>query len=102
MVRASWNAWPGRTPPRSDVPPAGPVWGIESDAARAYGRVTAAMIDPGRSPRRRTVDLMIASTAIAAGLPLFTTNPDGFAGLADLLLVVPVSRPQVHRERSGR
>jgi hypothetical protein len=42
---------------------------------------------------------MIASTAIAAGLPLYTTNPDDFAGLYDLLAVVPVSCPQVHRER---
>jgi len=38
---------------------------------------------------------MIASTAIAAGLPLFTTNPGDFAGLTDLLAVIPVTRPQV-------
>jgi predicted nucleic acid-binding protein len=43
--------------------------------------------------------LVIASTAIAAGLPLFTTNPEDFAGLADLLAVVPVTRPEVPRER---
>ena len=72
-----------------------------SEAARAYGRVTAAVIGAGRSPRRRTAGLMIASTAVAAGLPLYTTNPDDFAGLDDLLVVVPVARPQVHRERSG-
>jgi predicted nucleic acid-binding protein len=72
---------------------------FDSEAARAYGRVTAAVIATGRQPRRRTADLMIASTAIAAGLPLFTTNPDDFAGLADLLTVVSVGRPQVPRER---
>jgi len=72
-----------------------------SEAARAYGRVTAAVIGAGRSPRRRTAGLMIASTAVAAGLPLYTTNPDDFAGLDDLLVVVPVARPQVHRERGG-
>jgi predicted nucleic acid-binding protein len=71
-----------------------------AEAARAYGRVTAAVIDAGRSPRRRTADLMIASTAMAAGLPLFTTNPDDFAGLDDLLAIVPVTRPRVHRERT--
>ena len=71
-----------------------------SEAARAYGRVTAAVIGAGRSPRRRTADLMIASTTVAAGLPLCTTNPDDFAGLDDLLPVVPVTCPQVHRERS--
>ncbi len=43
---------------------------------------------------------MIASTAIAAGLPLFTTSPGGFAGLDELLEIVPVTCPQVHRERS--
>jgi predicted nucleic acid-binding protein len=43
---------------------------------------------------------MIASTAMAAGLTLFTTNPDDFAGLDDLLAIVPVTRPRVHRERT--
>ena len=39
------------------------------------------------------------STAMAAGLPLFTTNPDDFAGLGGLLAVIPVTRPQVPKER---
>jgi hypothetical protein len=52
---------------------------FDADAARAYGRVTAAVIGAGRKPRRRAVDLMIAATAIAAELPLYTTNPDDFA-----------------------
>jgi predicted nucleic acid-binding protein len=73
---------------------------FDAEAARAYGRVAAAVIGAGRSLRRRTADLMIASTAVAAGLPLFTTNPDDFAGLDDLLTVVPVTCPQVHRERT--
>jgi hypothetical protein len=42
---------------------------------------------------------MIASTAVAAGLPLFTTNPDDFKGLEKLLTLVPVTRPAVPRER---
>jgi predicted nucleic acid-binding protein len=66
-------------------------FGVE--AARAYGQVTAAVIGAGRKPRRRAVDLMIASVAIAEGLPLFTTHPADFAGLAHLLTVVPVTRP---------
>ena len=73
---------------------------FDSEAARAYGRVTAAVIGAGRNPRRRTAGLMIAATAIAAGLPLYTTNPDDFAGLDDLLAVVPVTCPRVHRERA--
>lgn len=72
-------------------------FGVE--AARAYGRVTAAVVAAGRQPRRRTADLMIAATAIAEDLPLFTTNPGDFNGLADLLTIVPVSRPNVLHER---
>ncbi|SFS66000.1 hypothetical protein SAMN05660874_02399 [Saccharopolyspora flava] len=38
---------------------------------------------------------MIAAIAIAEGLPLFTTNPDDFKGLDDLLTISPVTRPRV-------
>lgn len=72
-------------------------FGVE--AARTYGRVCAAVIAAGRKPRRRVVDLMIAAVAIAEGLPLFTTNPDDFKGLDDLLTVVPVTRPRVLHDR---
>ncbi|GAB3445016.1 PIN domain-containing protein [Actinophytocola sediminis] len=65
------------------------------EAARLYGRVAASVVAAGRKPRRRTADLMIAATAIAEGLPLFTTNPDDFGGLRNLLTVVPVTRPLV-------
>jgi predicted nucleic acid-binding protein len=72
---------------------------FDADSARAYGRVTAAVVAAGRKSRRRAVDLMIAATAIAANLPLYTTNPSDFAGLEYLLTVVPVTRPEVPRER---
>jgi len=72
---------------------------FDAEAARIYGRVSAAVIAAGRRPRRRIADLMIAATAIAQGLPLFTTNPDDFTGLAGLLTLVPVTRPAVPRER---
>lgn len=71
---------------------------FDAEAARAYGRVTAAVIAAGRKPRRRAADLMIASTAIAARLALFTTNPDDFKGLDRLLMIVPVTRPLVPHE----
>jgi predicted nucleic acid-binding protein len=76
---------------------------FDADAARAYGRVTAAVIAAGRKPRRRAADLMIAATAIVAELPLYTTNPDDFVGLDHLVTVIPVTRPEVPSERhSGR
>ena len=44
---------------------------------------------------------MIAATAIAEGLPLYTTNPDDYAGLDSLLPIVRVTRPPVpHEHRS--
>jgi len=69
------------------------------EAARIYGLLSAATVAIGRKPRARMADLMIASTAVAEGLPLFTTNPQDFRGLDDLLTVVPVTRPQVPHER---
>jgi predicted nucleic acid-binding protein len=72
---------------------------FSAEAARTYGRVTAAVVSAGRKPRRRIADLMIAATAIAEDLPLFTTNPDDFEGLLGLLTVVPVTRPPVPSER---
>jgi predicted nucleic acid-binding protein len=72
---------------------------FDAEAARIYGRVAAAVIAAGRTPRRRMADLMIAATAIAQDLPLFTTNPGDFTWLAELLTLVPVSRPQVPAER---
>jgi predicted nucleic acid-binding protein len=70
-----------------------------AEAARAFGQVSAAAVAIGRKPRPRVADLMIASTAIAEGLPLFTVNPNDFKGLDELLLVVPVTRPLVPHER---
>jgi predicted nucleic acid-binding protein len=68
---------------------------FDAEAARLFGRVAAAVIAIGRKPRRRVADLMIAATAMAEGLPLFTTNPGDLAGLDDLIQVVPVTRPPV-------
>lgn len=59
------------------------------------------MIAAGRKPRRRIADLMIAAVAVAEELPLFTTNPSDFAGLDDLLVVVPVTRPITAPAQAG-
>ncbi len=50
----------------------------------------AAVVDAGRSHRRRVADLVVAATAHANGLPLYTRNPDDFAGLGDLVDVVGI------------
>ncbi len=64
---------------------------FDADAARAYGRIYAAAVAAGREARGgRAVDLLIAATAHAAQLPLYTRNPDGFQALDHLVEVVAV------------
>ena len=75
---------------------------FDVEAARIYGRVSAAVIAMGRKPRRRVADLMIAATAIAEGLPLFTTNPADYAGLDALVHIIAVIRPTVPHEQPHR
>lgn len=59
---------------------------FDDAAARAYGRVYASVAAAGRKARgRRAVDLLLAASALGSGLPLFTRNPDDFAGLDDLI-----------------
>jgi predicted nucleic acid-binding protein len=64
---------------------------VDANVARAFGRVYAAVATAGRKARgRRAFDLVIAATAVAADLPLYTRNPDDFAGMSDLLEVVSI------------
>jgi predicted nucleic acid-binding protein len=64
---------------------------LDGEVARAYGRVYAAVAGAGRKARgRRAFDLLIAATALAAGLPLYTRNAADFQELEGLLEVVPV------------
>jgi predicted nucleic acid-binding protein len=65
---------------------------VDEAVARAYGRVYAAVASAGRKARgRRSYDLLIAATAVAADLPLYTRNADDFRDLDGLLEVVPVA-----------
>lgn len=64
---------------------------FDAAAARAYGRVYAAVAAMGRKARgARAVDLLIAATAAAANVPLYTRNVDDFRGLEDVVTVVGV------------
>lgn len=64
---------------------------FDIEAARAYGRIYAAVATTGRKVRgARAVDLLIAATACALGLPLFTRNPEDFKALDKLVDVVAV------------
>jgi predicted nucleic acid-binding protein len=63
---------------------------FDTDSARAYGRVFAGVKAAGRSVRPRIADLLIASTAAATGLPVYTRNPADFEGLEQVVTVVEI------------
>jgi predicted nucleic acid-binding protein len=62
---------------------------FDAPCARAFGRVCAEVSAVGRKPRgTRTIDLMIASTALAHELPLYTLNASDLRGLDGLIEIV--------------
>jgi hypothetical protein len=66
---------------------------FDNEAARAYGRIYAAVAvaAAGRKARgARAEDLLIAATALGAGLPLLTRNPGDFRALDGLVEVIEV------------
>jgi predicted nucleic acid-binding protein len=63
---------------------------FDAECARMYGRMFAAARAAGQSSRARLADLLIASTAAAGGLPLYTRNPADFAALKRIVKVVRV------------
>jgi hypothetical protein len=65
---------------------------FDAAAARAFGQVAASLRRSGRKPAARALDALIAATAIANGLPLYTCNPGDFAGI-DGLALRPVTVP---------
>jgi predicted nucleic acid-binding protein len=62
---------------------------FDTACSLAFGGVGAELRLTGHKTRARGFDAMIAATAIANGLPLFTLNPDDFAGITGLDLRVP-------------
>lgn len=65
---------------------------FDAMAARTFGRVALSLRQSGRKARARAYDAMIAATAMAHDLPVYTCNPDDFAGI-DGLTVVAVAVP---------
>ncbi len=65
---------------------------FDTDCARAYGLVYAETVRAGRkAPRARALDLLIAATALAAELPLYTANAADFSALIALIDLRAVS-----------
>lgn len=71
---------------------------FDAEAARAFGAVAASLRRAGRKTRARAYDAMIAATALANDLPVYTCNPNDFAGI-DRLGVVSVPVPDVAPSR---
>jgi tRNA(fMet)-specific endonuclease VapC len=64
---------------------------FDASAARAFGRVASSLRNAGRKTTARSYDAMIAATALANALPVYTCNPDDFSGIDGLVVVaVPV------------
>ncbi len=57
---------------------------FDAAAARAFGTVAAALRSRGQKPTARAFDALIASVALANGLPLYTANVADFAGIPGL------------------
>lgn len=66
---------------------------FDAAAARAFGRVAASLRQAGRKTAARAYDAMIAATAVANGLPVYTCDPADFSGIDDLV-VIPVLEPR--------
>lgn len=64
---------------------------FDAHAARAFGRVAASLRRAGRKTTARTYDAMIAATAVANDLPVYTCNPADFDGIDELqVIAVPL------------
>jgi tRNA(fMet)-specific endonuclease VapC len=59
---------------------------FDAGCARAFGRVAASLRRSGRKPQARAYDALIAATAIANGLPVYTRNPNDFTGIDGLIV----------------
>lgn len=64
---------------------------LDRPAARAYGRLYSVMLESGRRARgRHALDLLIAATAMARDLPLYTRNPTDIEPVGSLVEILVV------------
>jgi toxin FitB len=63
---------------------------FDADAARRYGHLVSLVVEAGQKHRPRRLDLMIAATAQASELPLYTRNPKDLRALARAMTIVAV------------
>jgi len=76
---------------------------FDTSAARALGRVAASLRPSVRKPVARSSHAMIAATALAHGLPVYTCNPDDFSGIDGIdVVAVPVSVDMAARDDAAR
>ena len=61
---------------------------FDERATNAFNALVGLTVAIGRNPKPRKNDLMIAATAVANGLPLYTANVDDFHGLGSMLEVI--------------
>lgn len=71
---------------------------FDADAARAFARVAASLRREGRKATARSFDALIAATALALQLPVYTCNVADFDEIDDLTVVPVALRPR----RPGR
>ena len=67
---------------------------FDAAAARAFGRVAGSLRAAGRKTVARSYDAMIAATALANDLPLYTCNPTDFSGIEGLDVVAVADSDQ--------
>jgi predicted nucleic acid-binding protein len=64
--------------------------GVDASVARSYGRLSSTVARRGRSPRARVIDLLIAATAHAHDVALYTRNAGDLRGIEHLVQIVSV------------
>jgi predicted nucleic acid-binding protein len=60
---------------------------IDDAVADSYAHLAARVVEVGRQPQARVMDLLIAATAHAHGAAVYTRNADDLAGLEDLIAI---------------